>query len=153
AGGKWIDFAALIERYRQDHKGWDEDYHVLKAFSALRNVIAHQEKEPDKHLFIPSAEAVAQIEAIRRRLEHPRKVVPMFKKTVMTVQLRDSSQDPLAIIYSHNFSQLPVYDGEHFRGLLTENGITRWLSHAAANGQTEVYLRNASVAEMLHEEE
>jgi predicted transcriptional regulator len=150
---RWDEFVRLIEWYRKNHKGWGRDYEVLKAFAALRNVIAHEEREPDKHLFIPSAEALNRIEQIRERLEHPLKVIPMFKRPVVTVQLSDTVEKPLTITYAESFSQLPVYDGKLFRGLLTENGITRWLSHIVAKGKPEVDLRCILVSEMLNEEE
>ena len=149
---RWDDFVRLIEWYRKNHKGWG-DYYDLKAFAALRNVIAHEEKEPDKHFFVPSAEAVTRIKQIRMVLENPPRLVPRFKRSVVTVKLNEPVEIPLKITYEEKFSQLPVYDGNRFCGLLTENGITRWLSHRVANGIREVDLRSVLISEMMNKEE
>jgi predicted transcriptional regulator len=151
--GRWSEFAHLIDWYRKKHAGWSDDGNDLKAFAALRNVITHEEKEPDKHWFIPTAEAVARIQQIRKRLERPRTVIPEWKRTVVTVQLSDPVEKPLCISYDRDFSQLPVYDGPRFCGLLTENGITRWLSHAAVKRKTQVDLRGTLIGDMLFEDQ
>lgn len=150
---KWIDFSSLIAKYHQDHKGWGDDYYDLKAFAALRNVISHQEREPDKHLFVPSAEAVARIEQILTKLQDPEKLIPRFGVNVVTVRMEDPVCDALRIIFRASFSQLPVYGAKTFRGLLTENGITRWLAHRATNARTDVDLGAVIVADMFSEEE
>ncbi len=38
----------------------------------------------------------------------------------------------------NNYSQFPVYSGDAFQGLLTENGITRWLARAHAGHETSI---------------
>lgn len=50
---------------------------------------------------------------------------------VTIFQASDSIRDVLIAVRKHHYSQFPVYSNGGFRGLVTENGITRWLAHHA----------------------
>jgi len=60
-------------------------------------------------------------------------VIPIFQKKGEVLGLSDSLSTVLRVIEKRYYSQFPVYDGNNFKGLLTENGITRWLAHHVSN--------------------
>jgi hypothetical protein len=59
----------------------------------------------------------------------------------------------LKVIEQRDYSQFPVYASERFLGLLTENGITRWLAHHVTSNLSLVELEKVSVKEVLENEE
>ena len=52
-----------------------------------------------------------------------------------------------------DYSLFPAYKEGHFRGLLTENGITRWLGHHVATGLSSIELAGVPVEWVLQNEE
>ena len=55
----------------------------------------------------------------------------------------------LKMIRKRDYSQFPAYEGERFRGLLTENGITRWLAQHVDTKFSLIELEDVSVKEVL----
>ena len=95
-----------------------------------------------------------RLEAILRRLTNPALAIPTFaKKKVEIVSVSDPLADVLKRISERDYSQFPVYDGNVFKGLLTENGITRWLAHHVSNELSLVELADIPVKKALREEE
>jgi CBS domain-containing protein len=147
-------FSSLVREYGSHHPRWlDREGHQLFAFADLRNVIVHNKVEPYRYPAIPLPEIVRRIEAIRDRLLDPERVIPTFQEEVVSVTPRTPLSAVLRIVAERGFSQFPVYEGERFRGLLTENGITRWLAHYRVTTETLVELEDAHVAAVLAREE
>jgi predicted transcriptional regulator len=101
----------------------------LRSFGDLRNVIVHSKVRPNQHLATPSPWVVERIERIRDELTSPGLAIPTFQRDVQTVRTTDTLLHVLTLIRQCDYSQFPVYEDGRFRGLLTENGITRWLAH------------------------
>ena len=59
----------------------------------------------------------------------------------------------LKTIKHRDYSQFPVYEDGRFRGLLTENGITRWLAHHVMTKLSLVELEDVPVKDVLESEE
>ena len=53
---------------------------------------------------------------------------------------RDTLAAALKRIRMLDYSQFPIYDDGRFVGLLTENGITRWLAHRASTDPSPIAL-------------
>jgi predicted transcriptional regulator len=79
--------------------------------------------------------------------------MPAFKRTVTTKQKADTLADVLRSIREHDYSQYPVYDEKTYVGLLTENGITRWLAEHVATQLELVDLSEVSIGTVLRQEE
>lgn len=110
------DFDAAVRYYRDD----------LKEFADLRNAIVH-ERGDGRVIAEPNAWAVARIERIASSLTDPPKVIPLFQLPVCTLGPLDSLARAVRVMLVESFSQIPIYHGERFRGLLTANTIARWL--------------------------
>ena len=59
----------------------------------------------------------------------------------------------LRIISQRDYSQFPVFDGQEFRGLLTENGITRWLAQHVVRELSLIDLEDVLVSKLIQAEE
>jgi predicted transcriptional regulator len=132
-------FYTLIELYAKYDQRWENrDSSQLKKFGDLRNVIVHGTIKSE-YLSIPTAKVVEQIENIRNRLLNPKLVIPEFQREVESIKTTDNLFELLKIIHDRDYSQFPVYDEKGiFKGLLTENGITRWLAYNIQKSDLEL---------------
>jgi len=124
---KGVRMPDVIKSYLELHPGW-KDVEAWRAYTSLRNVIEHERYGPYQYLFIPSEDAVRDIERIAQDLQIPTTVGSVFSREVVRVNLDTPLTKVLSLIHENSYSQFPVCAGGKCVGLLTENGITRWLS-------------------------
>jgi predicted transcriptional regulator len=129
-----------------------EDGEALRTLASLRNVLVH-DKVSSHHAVVPTPPFVEAIEQLRSRIRDPLLVIPTFRRKVEVVSVLDSLSSVLRLIDKRDYSQFPVYDGYRFKGLLTENGITRWLAHHVSNQISIIELEEITVRAALREEE
>lgn len=125
-GPRGIPFVQQVDalrQYDQTIQAYAED---LKAFARLRNVIVH-ERGGGQVLAEPNDWAVDRILHVRDMLLRPPTVAAFTSKPVRCVLPTDHLGAASRIMYERHYSQLPVYDGSHYRGLLTIRNITYWL--------------------------
>jgi predicted transcriptional regulator len=149
---KPVTFTHLVSEYSHNHVGW-RDADLLKTIADLRNVIVHTKTAPYRYLAVPTPAITQNLRACRDRLMNPARAIPTFQRKVDTVSVDDKLAHVLKIIKERDYSQFPVYEAERFRGLLTENGITRWLAQHVATKLSLVELDDAPVNEVLQNEE
>lgn len=83
-------------------------------------------------------------------LEAAREAVPARKlsnKHVIGVQRGDSVSKAIGLMRKHDYSQLPVFDGERVVGSISEGSVTEYL----AGGFDPVHLSRARVSELMEE--
>ena len=83
----------------------------------------------------------------------PETIIPKFQTAVETVALEHTLGRVLRLVHTRDYSQFPVYENDRFRGLLTENGITRWLARHVSNSLSLVDLDEIPVAKVLRDQE
>lgn len=110
---------AIVRRYEED----------LKEYATLRNAIVHHQTSTEYAIAEPHDEIVQALEAIDEALAKPVTVGKMFERNVSILQAKDTLRDALMMIRDKQFTQIPVYDGNVFVGLLTAVGITFWLAN------------------------
>lgn len=148
-----VSFAQLVRRYCDKHPNWRSGGETLLQFTSVRNALIHNATEPTRYLSVPLPGVVEQIEHIRDSLRNPERVIPKFQRRVAMIGPDEPLSKALQIIYGEKFSQLPVYDHDAFKGVLTENGITRWLARHVADELELVDLSEVPVRKALREEE
>lgn len=148
---KYIPFERLVREYSRKHAGW-QDAELLKTIARVRNAIVHGKTEAYRYVAVPTSEIAESLRDCRDRLINPPRVIPTFERDVEQVAIGDSLGDVLRIIAKRDYSQFPVYEAERFRGLLTENGITRWLADHAGGSLSSVDLDEVSVKELISNE-
>jgi predicted transcriptional regulator len=148
AATEHVPFRTLIEEYHRRHPSWQSKEDLIE-YSRLRNVVVHNRIFPYRYYSIPTAATVEAIEAIYQRLTKPVLALPLWKREVQTVQANDSLASVLARINNLQYTRFPVYDGRNFVGLLTENGITRWIARHSATRLTTIDFEEHTAREML----
>ena len=139
-------FAQVVKGYSRKHPGW-RDADLLRMVGDLRNAIVHGKTEPFRHIAVPTPTISRELTRCRDRLQNPILVIPKFQRNVERLLNTDTLDHVLRIVAERNYSQFPVYDDKRFKGLLTENGITRWL---ARNVDQELFgVKDILVSEVL----
>jgi CBS domain-containing protein len=152
-------FRSLVDLYAKKNRAW-KDAELLRTVAGLRNLLVHEKVEPYEYPCVPTLELVEDLEKARDRLLYPARA-DRFARKVVTVQSDDSLAHVLKMIHELKITHFPVYDssreysqGERrFAGVLTENGITRWLAEHTARDESLIEFRDEPVREVLAREE
>ena len=147
AGERFLDAFAAIERLLRQKAGAGREVRFfaligtvaardpavrrfavdLREYADLRNAIVHE--RGDGHLIAePHESTVGRIEEIRSLLERPPQLTNSFHGPVQVVDPSDPVGTAAQQMRAGDFSQLPVYKGPAFIGLLTAETVTRWLA-------------------------
>ncbi len=151
-GDKHLKFVQLVQEYANRYTAWG-DAELLRTIAKIRNVIVHDKTEPFRYIVIPTSSIAEELRKCRERLINPSRAIPTFERTVEIVSISDTLTRVLKIIDIRDYSQSPVYEGERFRGLLTENGVTRWLAGHVSRTLSLAELDVAPVGQVLKSEE
>lgn len=145
-------FMGMVKEYAGLYRGWRyRDF--LISVAELRNMIVHTKVNPYEYVAIPADYILQQLEECLSSLENPKRVIPTFKRVVDVFRVQDTLSSVFHHIHRMEYSQFPIYDGDKFMGLLTENGITRWLAEHVVKELSLVELDEVIVAEVIRKEE
>lgn len=147
-----IDFADAARCYEQKRKSWSHTGDLL-VLARLRNVLVHEQRRPKQYLAYPSATTMEILRRVLAALENPVYVIPRFQRSVEVIGLNDPLSEVLPRVLNRRYSQFPVYAGDTFKGLLTENGIVRYLAHHRVSQDSLIELAEVSVGALLRQDE
>lgn len=145
-------FKDRVRLYESQLGTWSFADLLLRA-ADVRNLLAHGRTAPYEYAAIPTRSIARELSRCRDALLHPEHVDQRYLREVVRVSPDDSLTSVLRLVNEHDFSQFPVYIGDKCRGLLTENGITRWLAANLASGTSTMDLERATVGAALRKEE
>jgi CBS domain-containing protein len=146
---KYDTFYRLIDKAKTISPAVRQYETDLRELADLRNAITHE--RTDGHpIAEPYSATVSLIKSIARILKNPPKA-RSFQKEVVKVLIRDKLEKVLKDIKEHSYSQIPVYDGEEYRGILTTNAIARFISDISEEGIA--MFGNTEVGEVLEHAE
>ena len=149
--GREIVFSRVLNDFAVKHKGW-VDVEYLRTANDLRNLLVHEPKRAYDYVAVPTIAMVAKLRDVCDRILNPERVLPKFGRKVETVAPTNSIAEVLRQIAQRDFSQFPIYNGDKFDGLLTENGITRWLAHHVVAKLSIIELEDVLVRDVIPEE-
>jgi predicted transcriptional regulator len=149
---KTVGFFQLVAEFERDG-ACPKECALLKRAAELRNFVVHEPKHDGDICTVPTAMFLRELAAIKKRLIAPEPVIPRFAKSVVTISPVDTLAHVLREISVREFSQFPVYNSGKFKGLLTENGITRWLAKHVQRTLSLVDVEEVYVSDLLREEE
>ena len=144
-------FGSVINKFARDYPNL-VDADVLRTLAAIRNALVHETIGESDYCVVPTRSVIQQLDQLLDQLVAPSRVIPTFRTKVQTVRVEDGLPYVLRLIKRCDFSQFPVYDSSDFAGLLTENGITRWLA-TCADRRTVDNFDAIQVTQLLKREE
>jgi predicted transcriptional regulator len=148
----YLDFSVAVRRYQEKFGSWPHREDLL-ALGRLRNVLVHEQRRPKQYLAHPTEASLQTLRKVLDSFERPLLVLPRFQCKVVCVGMDEVLSEILPRVLSGNYSQFPVYDGDEFKGLLTENGIVRYLAHHRASQDSLIELAEVSVRVLLRQDE
>ena len=113
----------IVKRYAED----------LLEYAELRNAIVHNKINTNYAIAEPHDTVIDSMKTVEKELIQPRKVFPLFASDVHTFEVNDRISDLLQVINEKGFTKFPIYEGNKFRGLISQKGITNWLATRADN--------------------
>lgn len=145
-------FTSLVQEYYRNQSRC-RDVTLLRAVAEIRNAIVHSKIEPYRYLAVPTPAVVQDLASCRERLTKPERVIPKFQCQVATLSPQDSLARVFSLIAGKEYSQFPVRADHQFQGLLTENGITRWIAQHVSREISLIELDDIRVKQVLQAEE
>jgi len=145
-------FGSLVRDYSKKNSGWHDD-ELLRTVAKVRNTVIHEKRKPYEYVAIPTPTIAKALQDCKERLIRPVRVIPKVQQKVKTVAPSESLANVLKLIAECDYSQFPVHDSNGFSGLLTESGITRWLSRHVKNVLSLVELNDITIEQVLQDEE
>ncbi|MHB9032706.1 MAG: CBS domain-containing protein [Anaerolineae bacterium] len=150
-----VSLNELINEHGRERRRWlVKDGAELIELAQMRNLLVHERNEPYEYLFLPTSMALERIQRIYGHLIQPPRVRSYLpKRQVSTVAPDTHLAQVLELIAQRNYSQFPIYQGEIYRGILTTNGIARWLSDNIGDESRMRCLTDCTVQDILAREE
>ncbi len=146
--------ADLIQEYAETNPYWARDHKDLDHFRQIRNLLIHEQSDTHGFPVVVTVRSHARLVEIKEGLETPVPISSRYRKPVTAVGPNASLAEVLTLAYEKEYSQFPVVDERGgFRGLVTENEVTRWLGRQVGRKGTTVDLAAVAVASVLREKE
>lgn len=145
---KHVGFAELARRYVAANDLPVQHQTALLAFARLRNAISHELYRDGLPVADPRLDLVEQIEQLRNLYLTPRTALNILEpREVCSVDPGQPIGAALEYVRLFDYSQIPVYDGDNYVGILTTNATARWL--AAQLAADDGLARTESVGHIL----
>ncbi|GFZ82702.1 hypothetical protein GCM10010978_24230 [Compostibacillus humi] len=125
---KEIGFARAVKMLRKSNpiiRRYSDD---LLEFAELRNAIVHNKTDITYAIAEPHDTVIERMKLIEEELFRPRTVAQLFSRKVYCFQQSENVSRILSFIRNKGFTKFPVYDGQRFKGLITQKGIAKWLA-------------------------
>jgi CBS domain-containing protein len=135
-----VEFGKLVREYVATRHLPLKHQDALLAFARLRNAISHEPYRNGRPIADPRPDVVEQIEQLRDLYFKPPTAFSVLgQRDVCSVAPGQPISAALEYVRLFDYSQLPVYDGDSYLGILTTNAIARWLAAqlAATGGLAE----------------
>jgi CBS domain-containing protein len=147
------NLTTLIKDYLERNPYWSRDASDLGFLKGIRNFLIHEWRQEYDYPVAVTSRCLNRLLGIKEVLGSPVPISMNRMIDVYSLTPTDSLAHALRIAYEKQFSQFPVIDEFHFRGLITESEITRWLGSQAVKRTTLVDLEAVTVSQVLREKE
>jgi len=128
---------SIVKQYKAD----------LLELKDLRNAIVH-ERYNGQVIAEPHDGTVELIQKIERLLKDPPKVLPTFRKKVITLRNIDTVFDAVSLMTKRSVTQIPILgEDNRYLDLLTSNTIVRWLGSSVKPDSGQI--QNVDIDEVL----
>lgn len=121
-----MPFQQLIKYGSETFKELHYFRHDLIEYGQLRNAIVHN-RNGDKLIAEPYEETVLNFEAIFKKISEPKRVLEVINNEVLTLSPKDTLQYALKLMGKYDYTAIPVYEKDIFKGAFNSSSITHWL--------------------------
>lgn len=126
---KHIGFKRLVDKLSQSNSLVALYKQDLIEFVELRNAIVH--RSTGQPIAEPYAEVVDRIKELYLKLSNPPTALDIANQPVYTCQTDESIANLVKTMQEKFYVFVPVYQGQNFVGVFSENSLTKWLASVA----------------------
>ncbi|MGR9048523.1 CBS domain-containing protein [Halobacillus faecis] len=142
------NFVELLQRSKLKHSVIRIHFDQLKQYAKLRNAIVHERISGDYFIATPHEDVVRALKRIKRTLDQPPQALEFATRPVLFFKEDTALSHVMEAFDQHGISQFPIYTKDRaFSGLLTNDGIVRWLSQNHTNER--IVLENICAVDVL----
>ncbi|MYL36533.1 CBS domain-containing protein [Halobacillus litoralis] len=142
------NFVELLQHSKLKHSVVRVHFDQLKQYAKLRNAIVHERISGDYYIATPHEDVVHHLKSIKKTLEQPPEALTFATRPVLFFKTDTNLLHIMEAFGQHGISQFPIYDETRcFSGLLTNDGIVRFLAQRADNG--DISLLHAEASDVL----
>lgn len=150
--GEEDDFGSLVRRLEKTDAAVRRHAPELKRLARLRNLIAHNHSR-DRPLAVPTPVSIERAEALAKFFRSPPLLLTLATQPVAQCKPTDPLGHCARKMHEGVFSQLPIFDGARYHGLLTAETIARWLATAFIGDGDGIVGEQTAAEVMRHEED
>lgn len=144
---------AEFDGLRQHLLGFNETVQYydteLIFINRLRNVLIHEEKSIEYILAEPSIEIIDRIINIRKKILNPDEASIFCREEIYCLSTSNYLADALKIVKEESITQFPLISEKGMRGIISDNGITHWLSTKC--NQKSINIDKVTLKEIIDE--
>ncbi len=148
-----LQFSDLVRRCADINRIVGKYEEELLSYARLRNAIVHNSTR--EHIIAePSNEATEELKLIARLLSDPPRLGVLKEKKLIGISAEDSLASAIKLMSEKGISNLPVYRGERFIGLINNRRIVRMIGkNIVKSVDIDKFLHDTACEQVVHEED
>lgn len=147
-------FSDVVAAFERRNPAMRPRLNRLRDYARLRNAMVHERTSSARYVAYPFEGALEDLLRLEQQIVAPLRADQVFMQSVSTLGPKDTVLSLLDLIREHDFTQFPVYQKEwEFAGLVTGNGLSRWLAARPGPDSSLIDLSDHTVEEILRSEE
>ena len=123
----YMPFKKLVSLAAKNNIIVAKNEETLKEYADLRNAIVHQRSRTEEIIAVPVDSATENIERIAELLDADENILMFATVPVTTADETTTVREAYALLHEVGADKLPVYDHEHFAGIVTMDQIAGWI--------------------------
>jgi len=133
-----LRFYAMVDQMKKRNAAVRRYEFDLREFSDLRNAITHGNMGKDVAIAEPHDKVVEQLKLIKEQIMAAPPITSVVNHQVRIVDGDMKLSAALGIMNDHGYGQLPVYDGDRYKGIFNGEILMRWLRGHAESSVLEM---------------
>lgn len=152
SGQKEQEFGILFSRMLKKGNPVIQRYqNFLDSVRDLRNILVHNNLPSGSQYATVTQELTDNLDKITDQLLHPVTIDRDFLKKVHCFQSSDHLSELLSAADKYSLTHFPIFDGDHFVTVLSENGVMNWLAASVTSSLLDI--DNSRIIDSLKYEE
>ena len=122
-----ISFSKVVSVVAQKNRAVRSNEYFLKSIGSLRNAIVHDPKYGNRIIATPDQSVVKEFNDICSKIFAPKKAIDISTRNIEIFSLDENLSRVLPKMRSNDYSQLVVEKKDGSFGMITREGISRWV--------------------------
>ncbi len=148
-----LQFSDLVRRCAVFHRVVRKYEEELLTYAKLRNAIVHN-STTERVIAEPCKEVTEEMQLIARLLSDPPKLSRLKSKKLVGINGDKLLSEAIVLMSEMGISNVPVYEGERFKGFINNRRVARLLGAVVRRGESvDEFLARTLCRDALNEED